>query len=98
MVQTLKRCFLIEVEMHMEEPEEHTPHPSLSLAADRRLICVGGLELLTGEGRISPSHLHQKCIMNILQACPPRAVGAGFDVSRVAEEVWLRVKFLSILE
>lgn len=66
--------------MHMEEPEEPSLQPSLSLAADRRLIWCGGLELLTGEGRISPSHQHQKCIMNVLQTCPSRAVGAAFDV------------------
>lgn len=41
---------------------------------------MGGLELLTGVGRISPSHQHQKCIMNVLQTCLSRAVGAGFDV------------------
>lgn len=44
MVQTVlfpKKYFLIEVEMHMEEPEEHTPHPSLSLAADRSLVQCG---------------------------------------------------------
>lgn len=36
-----KRYFLIEVGMHMEEPEEHSPHSSLSLAAERRLVQCG---------------------------------------------------------
>lgn len=54
--------------------------------------------LLTGEGKISPSHQHQKCIMNVLQTCPSRAVGAGFDVSQVIAEVCLQVRVLSTLE
>lgn len=59
---------------------------------------MGGLELLTGEGKISLSHQHQKSIMDILQTCPSRAVGAGFDVSQVTEEGGLRVKVLSTSE
>lgn len=59
---------------------------------------MGGLELLTGEGRISPSHQHQQCVINVLQTCPSWAMWAGFDVSQVTEEAGLRVKVLSTLE
>lgn len=53
---------------------------------------MGGLELLTGEGKISPSHQHQKCIMDVLQTCSSRAVGACFDISQLTVEAGLQVK------
>lgn len=59
----------------MEEPEQHPPHPVFHLQLIGGWYSVGGLELLSGGGKISPSHQHQKCIMNVLQTCPSRVVG-----------------------